>query len=142
MAKSKGKFLLAGLLGTIFGAVGGLLLAPKSGKETRADILRLAQDISKKIKTETSETKARVKEIFGKVTDEATEKYNEVKNTVVGKVAALKTAGESIDKDKYGKLVEDVISEFKSDVMATKTGAEKFASYLKKDWERMKKALS
>ena len=71
MSKNHGSFFLAGLLGALAGAVGGLLLAPKSGKATRKDIVKLANEISKKVKTETVETKKRVEEIYGKVTDEA-----------------------------------------------------------------------
>jgi gas vesicle protein len=142
MSKNKGGFFLAGLLGAVAGAVGGLLLAPKSGQETRQDIANLAAKISKSIKTETDETTKRVKDVFGKVTEEATEKYNRVKNTVVGKVASLKTAGNEINKEKYSKVVEDVVGEFKADFGATKTGAVKIAEYLKKDWEKVKKALA
>jgi gas vesicle protein len=141
MAKSTGKFFMAGVIGAIAGAVGSLLMAPKSGKETREDIMNLAMEISNRIKTETTETKTRVKEVFGKVTEEATMKYDEIKNTVVGKVAAVKTAGEEINKEKYVKIVDDVVAEFKGDLDATKTGAVRIAAYLKKDWEKMKKAL-
>lgn len=142
MSKNKGGFFLAGLVGALAGAIGGLLLAPKSGKETRNDIAKLASEISKRIKTETSETKERVKDVFGKATEDATDKYNEIKNAVVGKVASIRTAGEELDKEKYGKVVEGVVSDFKDDFKNTKSGAEKIVSYLKKDWERMKKALS
>lgn len=141
MAKSTGKFFLAGIIGAVAGAVGGLLMAPKSGKETREDIMNLAMELSKTIKTETVETKARVKEVFGKVTEEAIMKYDEIKNSVVGKVAAVKTAGEEINKEKYSKIVDDVVAEFKGDLDATKTGATKITTYFKKDWEKMKKAL-
>ncbi|MFZ2153420.1 MAG: YtxH domain-containing protein [Microgenomates group bacterium] len=142
MSKNKSGFFLAGLIGALAGAVGGLLLAPKSGKETRQDIARLAADISKRIKTETNETKERVKDVFGKATEEATDKYNQVKNAVVGKVATLRTAGENIDKDKYAKVVDDVVAEFKDDFRSSKSGAEKIVGYLKKDWEKLKKALA
>ena len=142
MSKNKGGFFLAGVIGALAGAIGGMLLAPKSGKETRKDIAKLASDISKKIRTETNETKERVKDVFGKVTEEATDKYNEVKNAVVGKVASLRTAGEEMDKDKYGKVVEGVVADFKDDFKATKEGAGKIVNYLKKDWEKLKKALA
>ena len=133
---------MAGLLGAMAGAIGGLLLAPQSGKETRKDIIKVANDISRKIKTEASETKERVEEVFGKATDEAMAKYNEIKNSVVSKVAALKTTGMAIDKEKYTKVVDEVVSDFKSDLDSTKSGATKIASFLKKDWEKMKKALA
>jgi gas vesicle protein len=142
MSKQPGSFFLAGLLGAVAGAVGGLLLAPQSGKATRKDIVKLANDISKKIKTESVETKNRVKEVFGNVTDGAVAKYNEIKDAVVAKLAALKTAGTAIDKDKYAKVVDDVVAEFKSDFEDSKSGATKIASYLKKDWDKVKKALA
>ena len=69
-------------------------------------------------------------------------KYNEIKDAVVAKVAALKTAGEAIDKEKYAKVVDNVVEDFKSDLESTKTGATKISSYLKKDWEKMKKAIA
>ncbi|HOZ81008.1 MAG TPA: YtxH domain-containing protein [Candidatus Woesebacteria bacterium] len=141
MSKSGGKFFLAGVIGALAGTIGGLLLAPKSGKETRDDIAKLALEISKRIKTETDETKKRVKEIFGKVTTDTTQKYKEIRTSVVTKVASAKTAGNEIDKDKYAKVVDGVIEEYKDDLKATKEGATKISGYLKKDWEKVKKAL-
>lgn len=131
----------AGVIGAVAGALGGLLLAPKSGSETRKDIVKLATKISKNITNEATETSKQIKDVFGKVTDEATDKYNQIRSSVAGKVAALKTAGEEIDSVKYNKVVDEVISEFKSDFKATKTGAVKIAEYLKKDWTKVKKAL-
>lgn len=39
---SKGKFVLGAVIGATAGVVAGLLTAPKSGKETRADIKKKA----------------------------------------------------------------------------------------------------
>ncbi|MCL2280399.1 YtxH domain-containing protein [Candidatus Saccharibacteria bacterium] len=44
---SGGKFFLGALIGGAVGAVAGLLTAPKSGKETRADIKKKADDTKK-----------------------------------------------------------------------------------------------
>jgi len=56
---SKGKFALGALFGAVVGLTAGLLTAPKSGKETRADIKAKAKDIeidvAKKTKTVVSE---------------------------------------------------------------------------------------
>ena len=141
MSKHKGNFFLAGLLGAMAGVAGGILLAPKSGKDTRKVISKKAAEISKILQTEVDETTDRVKDIYGKTTDEAVEKYNSVKNAVIAKVAAVKTAGTEINKEKYTKVVDDVINEFKSDFVDSKNGATKLATYLKKDWEKVKKAL-
>lgn len=141
MTQSKGKFFLAGILGAVAGAIGGLLFAPQSGEETREDIAKLAADISKKVKTEAKETQKRVQEVFGEASETAMVKYNEIKEAVTQKVASVKTAGEDIDKEKYGKIVEGVVEEFKGDLEATKSGATKLIAQLKKDWEKIKKAL-
>jgi gas vesicle protein len=137
-----GKFFLAGILGAVAGAVGGLLLAPQSGKKTRQEIAALAEEIALKIKTKADDTRDQVKDIYGKYTEEGKAKYLEIKEAVVAKVATVKTAGEEIDREKYGKVVEDVVADFKLDLEATKDGGTKIVKYLKKDWEKIKKAIA
>jgi len=141
MAK-KGKFFLTGLLGTLVGAIGGLLLAPQSGKKTREDIKKMLSKLNKEVETGVKDTKEKVVEIFGNASDEAVSKYKEIKSTVMNKVAEVKTAGREIDREKYSMIVEDVVEEFKEDLLATKDGAVKLISQLKKDWEKIKKALA
>lgn len=142
MSQNSSKFFLAGIIGAMAGAIGGLLLAPKSGKETRQDIVNMTAKISENIKTEVDETKMRVKDVYGKATDETMQRYNEIKDSVVTKVAAIKTAGEEINKEKYSKIVDGVVEDFKTDLSSTKTGAEKISNYMKKDWEKIKKAIA
>lgn len=142
MAKQTGKFFLAGVIGAAAGAIGGLLLAPQSGKKTRQEIKDLAEELTLKVKTKADDTKNQVKDVFGKYTDESKAKYLEIRDAVVTKVAAVKTAGVAIDKEKYGKVVEDVVADFKQDLVATKSGSTKIITYLKKDWEKIKKALA
>lgn len=58
---SKGKFALGALFGAAAGVVAGILTAPKSGKETRADIKAkkdaVAADVAGKVKTAETEAK-------------------------------------------------------------------------------------
>lgn len=42
-----GKFVLAAGIGAALGALGGILFAPKSGKETREDIAKKASEAKK-----------------------------------------------------------------------------------------------
>jgi len=137
-----GKFFLASVLGAVAGAVGGLLLAPQSGKKTRREIMDLAEELTLKVKTKADDTKDLVKDVYGKYTEEGKAKYLEIKGAVVSKIATVKTAGENIDKEKYEKVVEEVVGEFKDDLKTTKSGGTKIVNYLKKDWEKMKKALT
>lgn len=142
MSKNNGKFLFGGLLGAAVGIIGGILLAPKSGKETREGIAKLALEITKAVKTQVDETKSRVRDIYGKVTEETITKYKQVRDAVIAKVASVKTAGQKIDKEKYGKIVDEVLADFKSDFGKSKNGVEKIAKYLKRDWDKISKALS
>lgn len=140
MAKT-GKFFLTGLLAAAAGAVGGLLLAPQSGKKTREDIKKILTKLTKEVQTGVKDTKDKVKEVFGDASDEAMAKYKEIKTAVMKKVAEVKTAGKEIDREKYAMIVEDVVEDFKSDLKATKNGATKLVSQLKKDWEKVKKVV-
>jgi gas vesicle protein len=141
MAKT-GKFFLAGLLAATAGAVGGLLLAPQSGKKTREDIKKILTKLSKEVQSGVKDTKDKVKEVFGDVSDEAVAKYKKIKTAVMEKVAEVKTAGKEIDKSKYAMIVEDVVEEYKSDLKSTKDGARKLIDQLKKDWNKVKKVLA
>ena len=130
------------VVGGFLGAIAGILLAPKTGRETREKIKKLAREISKRIKTGTDEVRDRVADIFGEVNNEAILKYRQVKDAVVAKMAAVRTTGKEVDKSKYGAVVDEVVGRFKKDFEATKDGLEKIAKYLKKDWEKMRRALS
>jgi len=123
MSRNGGRFT-AGLFGIIAGVVGGLLLAPRAGKETRDEIV------------------AKVRDIFGIYSTEFRDKYNKIREAVEKRVMAVVNAGETIDRDKYGKVVDEVVGEFKTDLTVTKDGMEKLGKYLKKDWEKMKKAIA
>ena len=141
MAKT-GKFFLTGLIAAAAGAIGGLLLAPQSGKKTMEDIKKLLVRLSKEVNTGVQDTKEKVTEVFGDASDEAVAKYKEIKTAVMEKVAEVKTTGKEIDKEKYVMIVEDVVDEFKDDLKATKTGATRLIAQLKKDWEKVKKVLA
>lgn len=137
-----GKFFLTGLLAATVGAVGGLLLAPQSGKKTREDIVKMLAKLSKEVQTGAKDTKAKVEEVFGEATEEAVNKYKKIKTAVMNKVAEVKTAGKEIDKEKYAMIIGDVIEEYKSDFKTTKDGAVKLLNQLKRNWNKVKRVLA
>lgn len=141
MKNSPVKVFFAGLFGALTGAVGGLLLAPKSGKETREDIAKVARKIKKEIETGTKETQGKVRKVFGRASKEAMSRYEKVKGMVVDRVVAVKGAGSQVDKVKYEKIVDEVVAEFKSTVKLGRSSISRLKSQLKKDWEKVKKAL-
>ena len=78
MSNKKSSVARWGVVGAIAGAIAGLLFAPKSGKETRADI-----------KEGTVKAKKEAEKQYGKAKTEATKKVKEAKSTA--KKYSLKT---------------------------------------------------
>jgi gas vesicle protein len=69
--RNSGETILAFLLGGLLGATLGILFAPKSGKETRAQLKILAEDLGEKAGDLIEEGKDRV----GNLVAEAKEKF-------------------------------------------------------------------
>ncbi len=92
MASNAKGILGAAILGLAAGALAGVLFAPKSGKETRSDLMKLAEKMRDDIQHKISQ--------LGKVTRAA---YDEVVNTVVSQYEETK----EITKEQAQKLKED-----------------------------------
>jgi len=84
----------------------------------------------------------KIRDIFGIYSTEFREKFEKIREVVEKRLIALKKAGSQIDNEKYMEVVDEVITDFKSDINTTKDGFEKLAKYLKKDWEKIKKTLA
>ena len=120
MNNSTESFFKGLVVGAIGGAVAGILLAPKSGAETREDIKNLAVDIK----------------------DKATDLYDQARKEVEKKVAQVKKAGGRLDEAKYKSLVSEVVEEFKQDAEVTSSVAKKLGEQLSADWTMVKRELS
>ena len=112
-------FLKGILVGAIAGAVAGVLLAPKSGAETREDLKKLAIDFGEK----------------------ANELYTKATSILKEKLELLKKAGKKIDQEKYLDLVSQVVNEIKKDSVVTADVAQKISAQLKTDWSLVKEEL-
>ncbi len=119
MSSSTDDFFKGLLFGAVMGAAAGILLAPKSGVETRADIRKLALDIS----------------------DQAQDTYVNARKQVEKKIKDLKTAGKRIDLESYKKLVLEVVDEIKNDSDVTSETAKKIGMQLNDDWNEIKSAV-
>jgi len=120
MSNNSAESFVKGLLfGTVAGVVAGILLAPKSGTETREDIKRLA----------------------GEFKEKAEDLYKNARKEVERKIEQVKKAGGKIDEEKYKALVAEVVDEFKKDATVTVSASQKLAEQLRADWGMFKKAL-
>lgn len=109
-------FIKGLFIGAIAGAAAGILLAPKSGKETQEDIKKLAKEY----------------------TEKAVDMYQATKKILEKKLDALKKAGSKIDESKYMGLVTEVVEEIKKDGSVTAEAAKKLGNQLRGDWDIVK----
>ena len=119
MSSSSDEFFKGLLFGAVVGATAGILLAPKSGPETRADLKKLALDVN----------------------DRAQDMYQNARKQVERKVKEINAAGKKIDFEGYKKLVMEVVDEIKNDTDVTSDTAKKIGSKLNEDWTDIKSAI-
>ena len=83
---SKGRFAIGAIIGTAAGLIAGFLTAPKSGKETRADIKQKAVDLKENAGQKADRIRQRTEKVAGDV------KYDigELKDRMVEKVHTSK----------------------------------------------------
>jgi gas vesicle protein len=95
-AGGKGKeFLVGAVIGSVLGAVTALLLAPKSGKDLRADLSEQVLTVSEKTQSIASNVSSKTQEIAKQVslqTGDWVQKAKEVASNVSDEVRAWKDA--------------------------------------------------
>lgn len=100
MKKSTGHFVLGAIFGMALGAIAGVLSAPKSGKETRAEIKAKGGKIYHDQKENLGKIYHEQKTNFGKFKQKFAKKAAEIEDEVVGPV-----------EDEVVEPVEDAVSE-------------------------------
>ncbi len=100
MKKSTGHFVLGTIFGMALGAIAGVLSAPKSGKETRAEIKAKGGKIYHDQKENLGKIYHEQKTNFGKFKQKFAKKAAEIEDEVVGPV-----------EDEVVEPVEDAVSE-------------------------------
>ena len=74
------KILKAGFWGVILGAIAGLFLAPKSGKETREDLKQKAGEMKDKAMATAEKIENKAEAVIEKVEQKAEETVQEIKS--------------------------------------------------------------
>lgn len=118
------------LLGAAAGAVAGLFLAPKAGKELRKDAKKLYDDISKN-------PDAAVKDIFGKVSKESVELYHMAQKEVVLQLDKLSENYKKLDTAKYKDIALQAVDRVKEDHELPQDQLKKLTAYLEKDIKKL-----
>ena len=79
---SKRKFVLGALFGAAAGVVAGVLTAPKSGKETRADLKKKANELKNEAGEKAEEVKAKGEKVYSDVRNKANAAVKEDHKTI------------------------------------------------------------
>ncbi len=108
------------LFGAAIGAAAGILLAPRSGQDTRKEIKRFASDVG----------------------DKVTHMYEDARYKVEDKVADIKRAGKKINYNDYKKLIQRVVDEIKQDSEVSEDVAQRLGERLNEDWNEIKEEIS
>jgi gas vesicle protein len=130
------RFALGAVLAAAVGYAAGLLTAPKSGKETRADIQHTA--ISGKVEAEKQLKKLHTQ--LSNAIDEAKDRTGELKGKARTELDAATEKG-SVAKEKARELLSALHEgdaddkDLKKAVKDTQTAIEHIKTYLKKDFK-------
>ena len=92
---SKGKFALGALFGAAVGVIAGILTAPKSGKETRAELKVKAEQAKQKADQAMVDAREKGEKVYGDVRDRADTALGDAKSTVGDYADRVKRAAAS-----------------------------------------------
>jgi hypothetical protein len=125
------------LLGLVFGGFLTLLLSTDEKGDMKKTVKNTVSDIKQRLK-EVSE-KERIEAIFGDVSKEATERYQEARELFINKLAGLKQAVNTVDKEKYMAIIGEVTDELKKEGAMTAQQLKKLTNYLAEDYKKVTK---
>lgn len=96
---SKGKFALGALLGAAVGVAAGILTAPKSGKETRADLKAKADEAKKKADKAIADAKVKGQKVYNDMRAKADTAVGGAQDTMNDYTDRVKRAAVSAKKE-------------------------------------------
>jgi gas vesicle protein len=109
------------LIGTVIGGALGILFAPQSGEKNRKQLTDKVKEVADRVQSESAK-------LYKSAKDEINRKLTDTKN--------------KMDKNKYSRLVNQVIDDLQTDGDIDKNTADKVKTRLKDDWNSIKSKLS
>lgn len=115
MSRNKGIKIAAGIFGIVTSVVGGILLARRSSRESREELV------------------AKIRSIYGIYNEEFRDEYIKVKDAIEKNILSTKNPEGTTDKNKYNALVDEILNSFKNDHTMKNENAEILGKYFKKN---------
>jgi gas vesicle protein len=139
MAENKSKMGMGLVIGSVIGGLAAFFLTPKSGKENRELVSKKIMEIKTMI--EEKQIQARVKEIYGEVTEEGTRVYTMAREKLDSRLDEVKKSVDEISMEKYRSIVEDVISKVKEETQESTERLAKLHQYFISRWNMAKEEV-
>lgn len=114
-------------IGMAIGAVAGIFMAPKSGKQNREEAAKKLKDLQKS--WESGDLQKQVQDIFGDVSEESMKMYKQAQDELTRRMEGMK---ELSDKKTYEDMVSSVVTWVQDSMGMKGEEAEKKAKKLEK----------
>lgn len=128
------------ILGAGVGYLASLLVSDKVKKKQTNDIKDVAAKIRHKIME--LDQKARIKDIFGSYSEDFRNAYQDIVDRFSDIISEISESVEDLNKSKYKKLVDSMVSELKNEGNLDKSQLEKIQAYLTNDYMIIKDSLN
>ena len=116
MEKESKGIIIGATVGVLAGAIAGILLAPKSGKETRANITNYIHEMKNKIADELDKAENMTKNTYNKIVEKIVKVY-ELEKKITKKDA--KDIEEKLDKN-YEHVIKNLKAKKATEVKKAK----------------------
>lgn len=107
MTDKTSRFGLGIVVGAAIGAIAGLLLSPKTGKENRELLVKKMKELQDMY--ESGELNEHVQTIFGDIREESVKIYEQVRAELKNKYNEIK----DMSPEEYSEMIEDIIDRVK-----------------------------
>jgi len=133
--QSSSKFGLGLMFGALVGGFAAFFLSPNSGPENQKLVAKKIKELEKILAEGNLE--AKVKEIFGEATEEATKVYKKAKKNFIKELAEVKGTIENLDREKVTEVANGTVEILKKEVKHEGKEMEKLKAELAKEWKKL-----
>lgn len=127
-------------LGIVAGWFVKQLFDSPQGQKQREKVMTSARELQERLAD--SDQAERVREVFGRVSKDATKTYQESKDRLVKELSMLKTSLGEIDKQKYVGIVTEIVTGLSKEKKLDAQQVERLTRSLTDDFKKLKASRS